>query len=172
MNLNPKRGLIAAGLGVLLFVFLGASSCNSNEAATDAMNDRMNKAAANVLCGEKGESLECRNQAEREKRNNDPNRDGYVYEINWDGSTNGYWAIKGKVSSTQSQMGPMDLIVDACPSADYCPQLMEAAGDDGSYGPNEDGIFFFLTNGTMVTYNGIYRYSDKPLPLITTKQLG
>ena len=170
--INRKRGLIAAGLGALLFVFLGASSCNNNDAATNAMNDRTNKAASIVLCGEKGESLECRNQAEREKRMNDPNAIGYVYELNWDGSSNGYYVIKGKVSSTQSQAGPMDMIVDACSSSDYCPQIVDAPGYDGSYGPNEPGIFFFLTNGAMVTYNGLYRLSDKPLPLITTKQLG
>lgn len=167
-----RASVLVGFCGVLAVVFLSASSCNTNEAATDAMQDRMDKAAAIILCGEKGESLECKNQAERKRRMSDPNAVGYVYELNWDGSTNGYWVIQGKVSSTQSQMGAMDMVVDACTSTDYCPEIMEAPGDDGSYGPNEDGIFFFLANGTMVTYNGLYRLSDKPLPLLTTKQLG
>lgn len=166
-----RTSILVGFCGVLAVVFLGASSCNTNDAATEAMNDRMDKAAAIVLCGEKGESLECKNQAEREKRNREPNREGYVYLYNFDGSIKGYFAIKGKVSSTQSQMGAMDMVVDACPSTDYCPEIMEAPGDDGSYGPNESGIFFFLANGTMVTYSGEYILTDKPLEL-QVKQLG
>ena len=172
MQRKSVRGLIAGVVGSLLFVALGASSCNTNEAATNAMEDRMNKAAANVLCGDKAESLECKNLREKEKRNSDPARIGYVYLYNFDGSIKGYFVVKGKVSSTQSQMGAMDMIVDACPSSDYCPEIMEAAGDDGTYGPNENGIFFFLeSNGTMVTYSGEYILTDQPLEL-QVKKLG
>jgi hypothetical protein len=45
----------------------------------------------------------------------------------------------------------------------------EAAGDDGSYGPNENGIFFFTTEGVMVTYSGEYVLSDGPLKLSENK---
>jgi hypothetical protein len=166
-----RTSVLVGFCGMLAIVFLGASSCNTNEAASDAMQDRMDKAAANILCGDKAESLECKNLREKEKRNSDPNRIGYVYLYNFDGSIKGYFVVKGKVSSTQSQMGAMDMVVDACPSSDYCPEIMEAAGDDGTYGPNEDGIFFFLANGTMVTYSGEYILTDKPLEL-QVKQLG
>lgn len=169
LSRKQKWGL---GLAAALTPLLMASSCNSNEAASEAMKDRQSKAAANVLCGDPKESLECRNLREKEKRNSDPNRIGYVYLYNFDGSIKGYFVVKGKVSSTQSQMGAMDMIVDACPSSDYCPQSMEAAGDDGTYGPNENGIFFFLqANDTMVTYSGEYILTDKPLEL-QVRQLG
>ena len=172
MKLSRKQKWIAGIAALVVTPLLMASSCNSNEAASEAMKDRQAKAAKIVECGEAGESLECRNLREREKRNSDPNRIGYVYLYNFDGSIKGYFVVKGKVSSTQSQMGPMDMIVDACPSSDYCPQSMEAAGDDGSYGPNENGIFFFLqANDTMVTYSGEYILTDKPLEL-AVKQLG
>lgn len=163
-----------AAIALLAVAGLALTGCsNNNEAATNATKTRQEKAAQIVPCGDKNESLECKNLKRREQLMSDPNAIGYVYEINFDGSTNGYYVIKGKVSSTQSQMGPMDILADACiETSDYCPEIMEAAGDDGSYGPNEDGIFFFLVNGTMVTYNGIYRYSSQPLPLITTKKLG
>ena len=39
--------------------------------------------------------------------------------------------------------------------------LGEAPGDDGSYGPNEDGIFFFATDGTKITWNGLYQQTDR-----------
>lgn len=166
-----RKALAIASLPLLLVGGLAACS-NSTPEAQKAFEDRISKASSNILCGDPKESLECKNLREKEKRNSDPNRIGYVYEVNFDGSTNGYWVVKGKVSSTQSQMGAMDMVVDVCPLTDYCPEIMEAPGDDGTYGPNEDGIFFFLADGTMVTYNGIYRLSDRPLPALTTKKLG
>lgn len=60
--------------------------------------------------------------------------------------------------------------IDGCDrSGEDCPQPMEAAGDDGSFGPNESGIFFFTTEGVMVTYSGEYVLSDAPLKLSDNK---
>lgn len=150
---------------------LALTGCtNNNEAATNATKARQDKAAKVVLCGEANDSLECKNLKERERRNSQPNAIGYVYLYNFDGTVKGYFTIKGKVSSTQSQMGAMDIIADAClETSDYCPEVMEAAGDDGSFGPNETGIFFFTTEGTMVTYSGEYVLSDAPLKLSDNK---
>jgi hypothetical protein len=171
MKLSRKQKWIAGIATLVLTPLLMASSCNSTPEAEKAFDDRMNKAASNVLCGDPKESLECKNLREKEKRNSDPNRIGYVYLYNFDGSIKGYFVVKGKVSSTQSQMGGMDMVVDVCKNSEYCPTVMEAAGDDGTYGPNEQGIFFFLANGTMVTYSGEYILTDKPLEL-QVKQLG
>lgn len=157
-------GLIAIGV----FALTGCS--NNNEAATNATKQRQEKAANVVPCGNAGDSLECKNLKERERRNSQPDAIGYVYLYNFDGSIKGYFTIRGKVSSTQSQMGPMDIIADACiQTADYCPEVMEALGDDGSSGPNESGIFFFTTEDIMVTYSGEYLLSDAPLKLSTNK---
>ena len=160
-----------ASFAALLVATLAVAGCtNNNEAATSATKARQEKAAANVLCGAANESLECKNLKERERRNSLPNAIGYVYLYNFDGSVKGYFTIKGKVSSTQSQMGAMDIIADAClETTDYCPEVMEAAGDDGSFGPNEEGIFFFTTEGVMVTYSGEYVLSDGPLKLSDNK---
>lgn len=160
MNRIAKIG----GLLAALALTVGLGACGSGE--TDkGWEERKDKINSNVLCGDPKESLECKNLREKEKRNSDPNRIGYVYLYNFDGSIKGYFVVKGKVSSTQSQMGPMDTIVDPCKSS-YCHQVMEAAGDDGTYGPNEPGIFFFLaSNNAMVVYSGEYVLSDKPLKL-------
>ena len=166
---SRKIALTLTGLAAIALV---ATGCTASEpsASTKAKQDREQKAKDVVLCGEANESLECRNLKERERRNSQPNKIGYVYLYNWDGSVKGYFTVKGKVSSTQSQMAPMDLLVDGCNrSGEDCPQAMEAAGDDGSFGPNEEGIFFFTTEGTMVTYSGEYVLSDAPLKLSDKK---
>lgn len=75
-----------------------------------------------------------------------------------------FFTIKGKVSSNQSQMTTEDLIVRKCWSGGGCDNaVVGAPGDDGSYGPNEDGIFFFTTDGVLITWNGKYLLSDAPM---------
>lgn len=142
----------------------GLTACSEDP----AVKERNDKAARIVKCGAANDSLECKNLKERERRNSQPSAIGYVYLYNFDGSVKGYFTIKGKVSSTQSQMGPMDDLVNGCGSS-ACYEVMEAAGDDGSYGPNEAGIFFFTTEGVMVTYSGEYVLSDGPLKLSTNR---
>jgi hypothetical protein len=164
--MNPFKPAALALVAVLAL----AGCTGESDASQKAKADRAEKAKTVVLCGEANDSLECKNLKERERRNSQPNAIGYVYLYNFDGSVKGYFTIKGKVSSTQSQMAPMDVLVDGCDrSGDDCPNPMEAAGDDGSFGPNESGIFFFTTEGAMVTYSGEYVLSDAPLKLSTNK---
>ena len=113
------------------------------------------------------DSQERRNLKERLLRQNDPERVGYVYFVSF-GKFLGYWTIKGKVSSTQSQMTPSDLTDYACADGlDGCQaQVLEAPGDDGSYGPNEDGVFFFTTEGALVQLPAdAYVYADQPIAI-------
>lgn len=158
-----KKSIATAS--ALLIAGFALAGCESED---PGLKQRQQKSDNVILCGSTGESLECKNLKERERRNSQPSAIGYVYLYNFDGSVKGYFTIKGKVSSTQSQMAPMDTIVDPC-SSSYCPEVMEAAGDDGSYGPNESGIFFFTTEGVMVTYSGEYVLSDGPLKLSDKK---
>lgn len=163
--INKRKIAGVALAGILAVLFLTASSCDSpvSDKGTKA---RADKEASVILCGEKGESQECRNLAEKKKRDEDPNRITYVYTMSWTGEFIGYYVVKGKVSSNQSQMAPMDSVVKMCTySSDGCYALGEAPGDDGSYGPNEDGIFFFTADGTKITWNGLYQQSDRPLKI-------
>lgn len=118
------------------------------------------------------DSLERRNLRERLLRTNKPNAISYIYLMSMTGQYTGYYVIKGKVSSTQSQMTTSQLIVWSCPNnASSCEDsykqsnVLVAPGDDGSYDANEEGIFFFTTDGTMVTTNLKYVQSDQPLPV-------
>ena len=114
------------------------------------------------------DSLERRNLKERLLRTNKPNQIGYIYLMSF-GKIIGYHVIKGKVSSTQSQMTTDNLIVWKCNAGNCSHNVVNAPGDDGSYGANEPGIFYFLTNGTMVTTSLDYLYSDQPLPVDAPK---
>lgn len=163
---KKKLGFVLAAL--VAAVALGAGSCDDapNNASDQAKADRAKQAATVVKCGAVNDSLECKNLKKREQRNNQPNAIGYVYLYNFDGSIKGYFVVKGKVSSTQSQMGPTDdVIYYDRGSYGNSATTVEAPGDDGSYGPNEDGIFFFTVDDVMVTYSGDYVLSDAPLKL-------
>lgn len=109
------------------------------------------------------ESLERRNLKERLLRTNKPDAIGYVYLLSF-GKPLGYYTVKGKVSSTQSQMTTDQLVVKADFGEGWESQSVNAPGDDGSYGANEPGIFFFTTEGAMVTTNLDYVWADQPLP--------
>lgn len=119
------------------------------------------------------DSLERANLKERLLRQNDPDRIGYVYFYPFGSDTpQGYWTIKGKVSSTQSQMTPSDSLEDQGCSG--CSDVVaEAPGDDGSFGENERGVFFFTTEGAMVQVcENCYFYADQPQNLGDLRELG
>jgi len=161
---------------VLIWLSFGCQEMkNTNKEAqreqqiTEAYQSRLNQAVPYPLA-QMHDSLERRNIRERLLRFNNPAKIGYVYLFTPMGQMIGYYTIKGKVTSTQSQMTVPQTVV--CPDVyDKGGTLdpyftIDAMGDDGSYGPNEggdDGIFFFTTEGVMLSWNGLWLYSDAPL---------
>lgn len=165
-TLNPivKRALFGT-VTTLTIIGVTLAACGG-PTSTKGQQARADKEASVILCGQQNESQECVNLKRKFDRDNDANRITYVYLLSWTGEFIGYYVVKGKVSSNQSQMAPMDSSVRICTYADSgCYALGEAPGDDGSYGPNEDGIFFFTVDGTKITWNGLYQQSDKPLTI-------
>lgn len=106
------------------------------------------------------DSLERRNLKEKLLRYNSPSKISYIYLLAQTGGIYSFFTVKGKVSSNQSQMTTDQFEID---HGSYGQAVVNAPGDDGSYGPNEDGIFFFTTDGVMVTWNGPYLLTDAPL---------
>ncbi len=156
--------LIAALLAAFLFLSGcedegGGSAQESGQSLTERAF-KQQQAAVPYPADELTDSTERRNLAARLTRTNDPNRQAYVYVMNY-GQIVGYYAIKGKVSSTQSQMTATNLVIDRYEGDVTVP----APGDDGSYGENEPGIFFFTTDGTMVSTSLDYIESDRPLAI-------
>ena len=108
-------------------------------------------------------SLEKVNLEEKLSREDDPEAIRYVYLMNF-GQIVGYYVTKGKISSSGSQLAPEQEIVDPCASS-YCPQVLDSAQDDGTFGAGDPGIFFFTADGTMVATSLDYIQSDAPLAI-------
>ena len=115
----------------------------------------------------KGGFLERTLLAENLLRQNNKNRIAYVTLLNTLGQPVEQFTIQGMVFSLNSQMTTSQ-IVNGCGSA--CGAVTTASGDNGTWGPEPDGIGFFDTNGVEHKWNGTYLESDAPDNL-TTKPL-
>lgn len=78
---------------------------------------------------------------------------GYVILLTESGSVVGKFTVDGKVSSLNSFLTPD---TNSTPSGSWLADV------DGSYGENDNGIFFFTPDGKYVEWSGIYLYSDIP----------
>lgn len=80
---------------------------------------------------------------------------GYVILLTEGGSVVGKFTVDGKVSSLNSFLTP--------DSEEYAASYSKWLADvDGSYGENDNGIFFFTVDGKYIEWTGIYLYSDIP----------
>lgn len=96
---------------------------------------------------------------------------GYVILFAESGAIVGNFVVDGKVSSLNSYLSP--------DSEYYEKDLGHTSGEtigtaaerfsnkwiadvDGSYGENDNGIFFFTPDGKYIEWTGIYLYSDIP----------
>jgi hypothetical protein len=169
--------VLAIALGTIFMAGCGPDAApdsqTQGQAITEQYASKLTTARPYPL-GAMTDSAERANLTERLLRMNNPNKIGYVYEFTQNGQVIQHFTIKGKVSSTASQLTNTQNIVDMC-SSGYCPVAVDSMGDDGSYGPEEggdNGIFFFTTAGVMVEWNGTWLYADAALdvtsaPLIT-----
>lgn len=86
---------------------------------------------------------------------------GYVVLITEGGSIVGNFVVDGKVSSLNSFLTPDSEYYEYA-HGDYKVYNNWLADVDGSYGENDNGIFFFTPDGKYVEWSGIYLYSDIP----------
>jgi len=85
---------------------------------------------------------------------------GYIVLLTESGSVVGRFVVDGKVSSLNSYLTP-DSELYECVTGGSCEN--EWIPDvDGSYGNNDNGIFFFTTDGKYIEWTGTYLYSDIP----------
>jgi hypothetical protein len=168
-----NKKIAAVAVAVAAVVLLTASSCDdtpdSAQTTGQALTEQaftQQSAAVPYPADQLRDSLERKNLKERLLRTNKPDAQGYVYLMSF-GQIIGYYTVQGKVSSTQSQMTTDNLVIDRYEG----DVVVNAPGDDGSYGANEPGIFFFTTEGQMITTNLDYIWSDN-LISIDTPRLG
>lgn len=169
--MNRKKLLSAVAAGVVILgsgaALVGCSSVDQSQrqaqATTEAYSSKLTSAEPYPL-SQMNDSAERANLRERLLRMNDPSKVGYVYEMSQTGQVIAEYTIKGKVSSTQSQLTNTQNCT-APNNSDNCGVALDSMGDDGSYGAEEPGIFFFTTSGVLVEWDGPYQYSDAPLTL-------
>lgn len=97
---------------------------------------------------------------------------GYIVLFTESGSVVGSFVVDGKVSSLNSFLTPDSEYYEKNTSYrsgytdlsrnvdDYSNKWI--ADVDGSYGENDNGIFFFTTDGKYIEWTGTYLYSDIP----------
>jgi len=87
---------------------------------------------------------------------------GYIALFTDNGAVVGKFVVDGKVSSLNSFLTPNAI-------DEYVSQggvkTIELADVDGSYGENDNGIFFFTPDGKYVEWTGTYLYSDIPFEI-------
>ena len=89
---------------------------------------------------------------------------GYIVLFTESGSVIGKFIVDGKVSSLNSYLTP-DSEYYEYSGGDYRAYNKWLADVDGSYGENDNGIFFFTPDGKYVEWTGTYLYSDIPFEI-------
>jgi hypothetical protein len=107
-------------------------------------------------------SVERDNLIRRTNLWNNPNKISYIYLLSENGIIMGFFPIQGKVSSVNSFLTPDLQVVDR---ATTFAQVVDAPDIDGTYGTNGSAIFFYLTDGTYMEWNGRYLLCDNPIKL-------
>lgn len=79
----------------------------------------------------------------------------------------GSFVVDGKVSSLNSYLTPDSEYYEQNYHTDGRAYGNEWIADvDGSYGENDNGIFFFTPDGKYIEWTGIYLYSDIPFEVV------
>lgn len=114
--------------------------------------------------------LERENLATRLKDYNSAGDTNYVYLLSpMAGTPIGYYVIRGKVSSTGSEMTSTQVNVNCPNGTTSSPECTDdAIGDDGSYGLEEggqSGVFFITTTGDLIETTLPWVVSSQPIKL-------
>ena len=74
------------------------------------------------------------------------------------------FVVDGKVSSLNSFLTPDSEYYEHS-GGEYRSWNNWLADVDGSYGENDNGIFFFTPDGKYIEWTGVYLYSDIPFEI-------
>lgn len=174
---------------LLIVMILGALviSCDEENFGNDTKNDKENTLKiGDKLAGNQATpsdidySLERYNlikraywvNGQREKALNLPSAVkrplGYITLFTENGGIVGSFVVDGKVSSLNSFLTPDSELYECNPSSSYSCKNNWIPDVDGSYGENDNGIFFFTPDGKYIEWTGIYVYTDIPMKVENT----
>ena len=88
---------------------------------------------------------------------------GYIVLFTEAGGVVGRFCVDGKVSSLNSYLTPDSEYYEITSSSTWRNDWI--ADVDGSYGENDNGIFFFTIDGSYIEWTGTYLYSDIPFEI-------
>lgn len=99
---------------------------------------------------------------------------GHVVLLTESGAVVGKFIVEGMVISLHTYLTPdSDYYEITSGSSTYKNKWL--ADIDGTYGENDDGIFFFTPDGLYMEWNGLYLYTDMPImvdhPIVKTESL-
>ena len=86
---------------------------------------------------------------------------GYIVLFTEGGGVVGRYIVDGKVTSLNSYLTPDSTYYATNYNSDWLSDV------DGSYGENDQGIFFFTPDGKYIEWTGVYLYSDIPFEVTT-----
>ena len=92
---------------------------------------------------------------------------GYIVLITESGAILGNFIVDGKVSSLNSYLTPDSAYYEIATGSTLTYYNDWLADVDGSYGTNDNGIFFFTPDGKYIEWTGTYLYSDIPFVVDT-----
>ncbi len=92
---------------------------------------------------------------------------GYITLFTESGDVIGNFTVDGKVSSLNSYLTPDSEYYEKS-GGNYSSKNNWLADIDGSYGENDNGVFFFTTDGKYIEWTGTYLYSDIPFKVNET----
>ncbi len=87
---------------------------------------------------------------------------GYIVLFTDNGAVVGSFVVDGKVSSLNSFLTPDSEYYEIDIESGAYRDNEWLADVDGSYGENDNGIFFFTPDGKYIEWTGTYLYSDIP----------
>ena len=87
---------------------------------------------------------------------------GYIVLFGESGVVIGSFIVDGKVSSLNSFLTPDSEYYELVYGGTYTNYNRWLSDVDGSYGENDNGIFFFTPDGKYIEWTGTYLYSDIP----------
>ena len=165
---------------VIPAIALMASSCDSKDGSytvdTAKVEETQKRVQESVPIPNITTSAERKNIAARAVLFDSESKVTYIYLVSF-GKVMAFYPVKGKVSSLNSYLSPLDKLVreGGKPCVWESPvgscMVVSSPDIDGAYGENADGIFFFTTEGAYVEWKGDYMVSDQPLKLTTQPEL-
>lgn len=160
------KKLLVIPAAIVALVAMSAGACDSKSEQNDPVaNANYNAQKKNDPIPNLNDSLERDNIIKHLQRNNQPDRVRYIYLLADTGGIYAYFVIKGKVTSTGAQLTPTDDFARPNTASDW--QVVQGPTDDGSFGGDEGGVYFFTDTGQEIQWNGRWLVSDEPLKIQT-----